>query len=163
MRDDIRLRNAALDELPLLGDLCLRSKAVWGYDAAFLDACRRELAITPEQLSRTHIQVAELGGDAIGVGQVAVEGEVAELVKLFVDPYRLGIGCGRLLFDWAVSVARAAGAVRLIIDSDPDAVPFYVRMGAQPAGLVPSGSIRGRMLPRLEIALAPRGDLSRRG
>lgn len=163
MRDDIRLRDARSDELDLLGALSLRSKAVWGYDAAFLEACRRELEITPEQLGRTQIRVAESAGTAIGVCQVIVAGEVAELARLFVAPERIGQGCGRLLFDWAVAAARGAGALRMIIDSDPGAVPFYVRMGARAVGTVASGSIQGRMIPRLEIALGAGCDLSRRG
>jgi hypothetical protein len=32
--DEIHLRAPRIDELALLSDLCLRSKAVWGYDAA---------------------------------------------------------------------------------------------------------------------------------
>ena len=33
--------------------------------------------------------------------------------------------------------------------ADPDAAPFYVHMGAEPAGEAESGSIPGRLLPRL--------------
>ena len=36
-----------------------------------------------------------------------------------------------------------------MIEADPDAAPFYRRMGAQDVGLAPSGSIPGRMLPKL--------------
>lgn len=41
------------------------------------------------------------------------------------------------------------GADELIIEADPDAAPFYKRMGAEDAGLVQSGSITGRLLPKL--------------
>lgn len=159
---DVLLRDARSDELAALSDLCLRSKAVWGYDAAFLEACRRELAIMPDQLARSHFQVAECDGAVVGVGEVAIDGETAELVRLFIAPEQLGQGFGRRLLDWAVAVARAAGAARMTIDADPGAVPFYTRMGACPVGLVPSGSMPGRMLPRLEIALMAGCDISRR-
>jgi len=33
-----------IDELPGLSDLCFRSKAVWGYDKEFMEACRGELS-----------------------------------------------------------------------------------------------------------------------
>jgi GNAT superfamily N-acetyltransferase len=157
---EILMREARIDELQVLGDLCLRSKAVWGYDAGFLEACRRELALTSEELDRTVVCVAEREGRPIGLAQVAVEGAIADLVKLFVEPDELGRGCGRLLFQWVVATAREAGASRMTIDSDPGAVPFYVRMGARPAGFVPSGSIPGRSLPRLEVALCPICDIS---
>lgn len=162
-RPGIRLREARIDELPRLSDLCLRSKAVWGYDAEFLAACREELTITPEHLARTHVRILEREGTVIGIAQVAIEGRTAELAKLFVDPGHLGQGYGRVLLEWAVATAQGAGAVRMTIDSDPGAVPFYMRMAARPAGLVPSGSIPGRLLPRLEIALEPGCDLSGSG
>lgn len=157
---EIRLRDARLEELRALSDLCVRSKAVWGYDPAFMEACRRELMLTADQLDRTLVRVAERGGRLIGLCQVAVEGKDAELVKLFVEPDALGYGCGRTLFHWAVEAARAAGAGRMTIDADPGAVPFYIRMGARSAGVAPSGSIPGRMLPRLEVALCPICDIS---
>ena len=42
----LALRPARPEEAPALTELCLRSKAVWGYDAAFMQACRRELTMT---------------------------------------------------------------------------------------------------------------------
>jgi len=36
-----------------------------------------------------------------------------------------------------------------MLDADPDAEPFYLHHGARRIGEVPSGSIPGRMLPRL--------------
>ena len=149
---EIRLRAPRIDELVALSDLCLRSKAVWGYDAAFLEACRRELTLTPEEFRRTAACVAEREGRRVGFCQVAIDGPDADLVKLFVEPDEIKGGCGRVLFDWAVGIARDAGARRMTIDADPGAVPFYERMGAKSVGLVPSGSIPGRLLPRLEVA-----------
>lgn len=160
---EILLREARIEELEELSALCLRSKAVWGYDAAFMAACRRELMLTAAEFRATAICVAERDGQPIGVAQVAVAGEEADLVKLFVEPDRLGRGCGRKLMAWAMTTAHAAGATRMTIDADPGAVPFYVRMGARSAGIVPSGSIPGRFLPRLEIALGSGCDLSGSG
>ena len=57
------------------------------------------------------------------------------------------------LFHWATSEATAMGADRMVIEAEPDAAPFYRRMGAKDCGLVPSGSIPGRMLPKLLRAL----------
>jgi hypothetical protein len=38
----LTIRAPRADELSRLSDLCFRSKAVWGYDAAFTEACRDE-------------------------------------------------------------------------------------------------------------------------
>jgi GNAT superfamily N-acetyltransferase len=143
------LRAPTIEELPALSALCLRSKAVWGYDNDFMEAFRGELTIGPCDLRSTLIVVAEENGEIVGVAQIKVVGSEADLLKLFVEPTTLRGGVGRTLFVWATDQATSNGADRLVIDADPDAVPFYTRMGAEHFGLAPSGSIPGRMLPRL--------------
>ena len=44
-------------------------------------------------------------------------------------------------------------AAELRIEADPEAVPFYQRMGAKITGSAPSGSIPGRRLPLLRYTL----------
>ena len=152
----LTIRAPRIEELPGLSDICLRSKAVWGYSAEFLAACRGELSFDPSDLRLTPIAVAEQDEKLLGVAQVKfVQGE-ADLAKLFVQPGCLRSGVGRALLHWAMEVATEQGAVRLTIDSDPGAADFYRRMGARDAGQSPSGSIPGRMLPRLVIDLGVR-------
>jgi GNAT superfamily N-acetyltransferase len=143
------IRSPRIDELSGLCDLCLRSKAVWGYDKEFMEACRSELSIGPQDLESTHVAVAEEDHRILGVAQVRIGAENADLLKLFVEPELLRKGTGRVLFAWATEISRRMGAHQLIIEADPDAAPFYRRMGARDAGTAPSVSIPGRMLPRL--------------
>jgi GNAT superfamily N-acetyltransferase len=150
----LKIRTPTLDELPDLSDLCLRSKAVWGYDAAFMEACRAELSLHPQDLQLTKIGVAEQNGQPVGVAQVRIVDDEADLLKLFVEPGALRRGIGRALLAWAANVSTKMGASRLVIDVDPDAAPFYRIMGASDVGEAPSGSIPGRTLPRLMIDLA---------
>ncbi|MFO1111334.1 MAG: GNAT family N-acetyltransferase [Bradyrhizobium sp.] len=147
------IRVPEIEELPALSELCLRSKAVWGYDVAFMAACRAELTFDPGDLMSSRIAVAARGTDILGVAQVRSIGTDADLQKLFVEPAALRSGVGSILFDWAIDAARAMDASRMIIEADPDAAPFYRRLGARDAGLAPSGSIAGRMLPKLVVQL----------
>lgn len=149
----MHLRAPCPDETELLTDLCLRSKAVWGYDADFMQACRAELTIRPADLARDIFRVALIDDAIVGVAQIAVTGDDAELAKLFVAPGTIGTGVGKTLFGWAAGEARARGAMWLWIEADPDAAAFYRRMGATDAGTVPSGSIPERFLPRLRFDL----------
>ena len=143
------MRTPTVDQLPALSALCVRSKAVWGYDNDFMEACRRELSFDPLELRSTSIVVVEEHGRIVGVAQIKVVGKVADLLKLFVEPIALRGGVGRALFVWACGRAESLGADELVIEADPDAVPFYRRMGAEDCGFVPSGSIVGRLLPKL--------------
>ena len=70
-----------------------------------------------------------------------------------VEPGVIGRGVGRRLFEHAVATARELGFKRFTIDSDPDAEPFYLAMGAVRIGTTPSGSIPGRTLPLLAVTI----------
>ena len=149
----LTIRPATIEELSGLSDLCFRSKAAWGYDKAFMEACRRELSFEPRDLDLTPIAVAERDGKPVGVAQVKVINGEADLMKLFVEPSALRRGTGKALLVWATDVAKKLGASRLTIDADPDAAPFYRRMGAYDVGQAPSGSVPGRLLPKLAMNL----------
>jgi GNAT superfamily N-acetyltransferase len=149
----LTIRAPTIAELSSLSDLCFRSKAVWGYDREFMEACGRELSFEPRDLTLTPVAVAERNGKPIGVAQVKVFGGEADLVKLFVEPGALRSGVGKALLVWATDVAKKLGATQLTIDADPDAAPFYRRMGAYDVGEAPSGSVPGRMLPKLAMNL----------
>lgn len=122
---------------------------MWGYDNDFMEACRKELTIELSDLRSTSIAVAEENGKVVGVAQIKIVGSEADLLKLFVEPTILRGGVGRTLFVWATEMATSRGADRLMIEADPDAAAFYRRMGAEDYGFAPSGSIAGRMLPKL--------------
>ena len=52
------------------------------------------------------------------------------LDKLFVEPDRIGTGCGKRLWQHAVAKTRELGATVLTLASDPNAAAFYRAMGA---------------------------------
>ena len=150
----MHLRPAAPSEAEVLTDLCLRSKAVWGYDASFMAACRAELTLTERDFAHSGIEVAIEDGRIVGMAQLAVAGATAQIEKLFVEPALLRAGAGRRLFAWCVDAARRAGATELIVVADPGAADFYRRMGMTDNGTAPSGSIPGRVLPKLRMGLS---------
>ena len=53
---------------------------------------------------------------------------------MMIEPSAIGTGCGRLLWDHAVSTAQALGISVITLDADPNAEPFYRRMGAETVG-----------------------------
>ena len=147
------LRPAAASECEALTALCVRSKAMWGYDHDFMDKCQAELIVERPSVESGLLRVAERGEMVVGIVELSVTGDEAEVEKLFVDPASSSAGVGRLLMRWAVEAAEKAGAKKLVIDSDPNAAAFYRRIGAVDVGVVASASIPGRVLPRLVIDL----------
>lgn len=133
-----------------LTELCLRSKAVHGYDAEFMRKCRAELTVDTSPADRWFL-VADDGDRPVGFVEMSFHGGVAELDKLFIEPRLIGGGVGKALFARAVDAARARQTHVISIDADPGAAAFYEAQGATIVGEVASGSIPGRVLPRLEF------------
>jgi GNAT superfamily N-acetyltransferase len=148
----MRVRAAQACEAEALSALCRRSKAHWGYDAAFLRMSEDALTISRAMIESGDVLVAEdMDGALAGVASIApldTPGEF-DLVHFFVEPASFGAGAGRTLFAAAVELAKSRGARCLMILSDPNAEAFYARMGAVNIGDAPSDAIPGRLLPLL--------------
>lgn len=151
----VTVRQARPEEAAALSDIVFRSKQSNGYDDAFMEACRAELAITAKTLSERAYWVAEdnilLGCAALANGSDPQAGEVH---AFFIDPGAQRRGVGRALWHVLSRQAKANGWSRLTLDADPAAVPFYERLGFCIVGQSPSGSIPGRMIPLMAIDLS---------
>lgn len=150
------IRPALTGEAAALSALCFRSKAHWGYDAAFIELSRASLTVAPELIADGRVIVAEdSSGDILGMASIAPLPEAGDfdLLHLFVEPDVIRRGAGRALFYAAAALAKARGGQRLVIHSDPNAAEFYRSMGAADAGEAPSESVPGRMLPVLHYPL----------
>jgi GNAT superfamily N-acetyltransferase len=153
-RIDPVLRPARPEDAAALSALALRSKAHWGYDVAFLDACREELTLSTDDLVPRRTRVAEVAGEVVGFSTLEGDPPLGEVGMLFVDPAAIGRGVGGVLLRDLVTRARRGGFTRLHIDSDPHAEAFYLAHGAVRVGEIASGSVPGRVLPRLELNVA---------
>lgn len=135
----------------MLSELALAAKGFWGYDQAFIESCRAELSISPDDVARRRYVVADIGGLVVGFYNVDGEPPVGELANMWVRPSEIGTGLGRVMWLDAMAAAAAAGFEYLRIDADPNAEGFYRKMGAERIGETPSGSIPGRTLPLMRV------------
>ncbi|MFI6289846.1 GNAT family N-acetyltransferase [Streptomyces sp. NPDC051018] len=147
------IRDAQPHEADAITRLVLRSKAHWGYGPAFMEACRDQLTVSPDQITPRRIVVAE-DEDARLTGMASLEGEPPDgvLGLLFVEPERIRRGIGRTLYAHVTDRARTLGFRRLRIESDPHAEAFYRALGARPCGAGPGD------MPRLDVDIPPRAD-----
>ena len=147
------IRRARAFEAMALSDLAMRSKAHWGYDAAFMAACREELTLRPGELARSPVFVSAAGRRIAGFYRLDIAARDAEVGHFFVAPAHIGRGVGARLWAHLVGQARRRGVTRIAIASDPSADGFYVRMGATRVGSVASESVANRRLPLLAYNL----------
>ena len=141
----MNIRSARRGEEAALSELAVRSKGHWGHDEAFLARARIALTLHPGDVDRLIVRVAERDGSVVGFSAIDVAG--AELTHLFVEPAAIGTGVGSALLRDALA---RCGLASLLIESDPDAEPFYLHAGAVRIGsrVAPA---TGRELPLLRI------------
>ena len=148
------IRPARNEDAEALTLLAMTSKQSIGYDDTFMAACADELRVTPDLIEAQDYWVAEstrpCGFVCLKFNDRELTGEVA---ALFIHPDWQRRGIGRMLWDKVNGLARARNLSALYLDADPDAEPFYRNLGFSTVGRVPSGSISGRMLPRMQIDL----------
>ncbi|HXY71771.1 MAG TPA: GNAT family N-acetyltransferase [Actinomycetota bacterium] len=152
-RNPSRIRRAREDEAAAISDLALRSKAMWGYPPAFVEACRAALTLTEEEIRQTPVYVHDGDTGVDGFYGLAGRPPRATLEYLFVDPVATRRGIGTKLLRHAVAVACRLGFERIEVESDPNAEPFYERNGGVRIGEVESSVEAGRKLPLLLIDL----------
>jgi GNAT superfamily N-acetyltransferase len=155
----IRVRSARPEEADALTALCIRSKAHWGYDAEFMRQSATTLTVTAAMIEEGGVLVAEQQHDSL-LGVASVEATQTagkfELSLLFVEPFAIGTGVGRTLFEAAASLVEEQGGSTLSILADPFAAAFYQHLGAVKIGEAPSDAIPGRCLPLFDYAISRR-------
>ena len=146
------IRQARPEEAHLLTGLAMRSKAFWGYDDEFMEACRSVLTVTEDKIRRHQVWLAMEGPEIAGF-YTLIAGEIGILDDMFVKPAFIGTGTGKRLWDHMTALARRLGVREIGIDADPNAEGFYIRMGAVRVGDVESTAVPGRFLPKMKVTL----------
>ena len=152
----LSFRNATRSDAVSLSSLAMRAKASWGYPEQWLEEWRPQLTFSGSYIESNSVIVA-LASESI-VGVVALEdGTVPEIGHFWVAPEHQGSGVGRKLMNHALATAAARGWTALRIESDPHAVAFYQRFGAELVGEV-AAPVCGvdRVLPVLRLKVRAR-------
>lgn len=111
--------------------IALAAKRHWGYPERWIEIWTPLLTFTPADLERADFFVAQINDEIVGFYSLTTAGVRAELENLWVLPAFMGRGVGRGLFEHALARTRELGCSELEIESDPNAVGFYEKMGAQ--------------------------------
>lgn len=131
------IRRATASDAAGLTDLMYAASAYQGEYASILRGYR----ITPEQISRDLIFLAETSGQLLGFYSLML-GEEPELDLMFVADDAQGTGVGRQLIEHMRREARARGIRAVTIVSHPPSVGFYQRLGAVLTGIKPPAGDR---------------------
>lgn len=145
---------AAPNDAGQLTEIALAAKRHWGYQESWMRRWMAGLTITPDFITRNEVYVAAVGGEVVAFYGLIPSRPKAILEHLWVLPGFMGKGLGEGLFAHALSRCRELGIATLEIESDPNALGFYARMGARKVGeRVYELDGQTRALPILEIEL----------
>jgi GNAT superfamily N-acetyltransferase len=148
------IRLARVEESSLITTLGLRSKAHWGYSQEFMDACRHQFVLADEVILAGNVFVLEEGGIIQGYSTLEHHDEQTALLgDLFIEPSAIGKGYGAKLWQHIKAEAMKRGYTRLLVESDPNALAFYEKMGMKICGEKKSTLFEGRVLPLLDMNL----------
>ncbi|HVR96820.1 MAG TPA: GNAT family N-acetyltransferase [Thermoanaerobaculia bacterium] len=151
----MKIRRAAIEDSDELTQLAHESKSHWGYPERWIELWRDDLTLDPELIAGNEYYLAEDDGQVLGCFGLIPGDPFWVLEDFWVRPAAMGRGVGRALFEHARKVAAEAGATVVEIDADPNAEPFYLRMGARRVGEVRTevdGQPRIRPLLHLEVS-----------
>jgi putative acetyltransferase len=83
-----------------------------------------------------------------------LDAERAEFKRLYVRSRYRGLGCGRMLMEWVIGRARAAGCRELLADTMPQmetALAMYERVGFERTGPYGSNPTPGAVYLRMKL------------
>ncbi|WP_446902643.1 GNAT family N-acetyltransferase [Burkholderia sp. YIM B11467] len=135
-----------------LTKLAFLSKAHWGYPKEWLELWEADLTVRPEMIEDSIAFVAETEERIIGFWvRASMDSDEPTRGWLFVHPDHMGQGVARALWSELRKEAAARGIRSFVIEADPNAVPFYLALGAEKIGEKESTVIPGRLFPILRV------------
>ncbi|HEU0292127.1 MAG TPA: GNAT family N-acetyltransferase [Anaerolineales bacterium] len=150
----ISIRRAKPEEAALLSKIAIAAKSHWNYPEHWMELWIPQLTFGPTYFEEHESWVSELDQEPIGFYTLQDRAGKAWIENLWVLPTYMGKGIGNQLFQHAVGLARQHGYRILQLESDPNAVGFYEKMGMRKIG-ERRYELDGqpRILPLMEMAL----------
>ncbi len=149
--NDYKIRDAFESEGVSLSRLALRSKSIWGYDEAFIEACKPHIKVDEEYIKSWPVVVIEKNNEVLGFYSLKEISNEKRLDNLWIEPGYVRSGFGSVLFENAVKRAKELNWTYFRLAGEPGAIPFYEKMGAKLIGKVQSRLREDLFLPHMEI------------
>ncbi len=151
---NIKIRRVISTEAGVLSQIAFSAKAHWGYPQRWMEIWRPQLTFSLEYFNENESWAAEMDGQPVAFYTLQEKKGNAWIENLWVLPEYIGAGIGKQLFLHALSRTRQSGHLVLQLESDPNAVRFYEKMGMYKIG-ESSYPIEGqeRFLPVMEMTL----------
>ena len=126
---EINIRRVLPNEGDALSHIAFSAKAHWGYPHRWMETWKPQLTFSPKYFEENESWTAEIDGIPIAFYTLLEKKDRSWIENLWVLPDYMGMGIGKALFLHALSRSRQKGHLILQLESDPNAVVFYEKMG----------------------------------
>ena len=151
MTGELTYISALPEDSDLLTQTALRSKQSWGYSDDLMQLWAEDLAVSKIFIAENNVFKVFDGEQFIGFYGLKIAGETQiELEHLWLLPDKKQQGYGRQLFKHIREQVVQAGQNSFRLTADPNAKPFYDKMGGVIVGKFQS-KINGRFLDIYEF------------
>ncbi len=146
----MKFERATINDNEILSEITKKSKAFWGYSEEQILEWNDNLTISKNYIESNATFKLLDGNKVIGYYSYILEKTVAKLDNLFVLPEYIGKGLGKYLIDDFLTRMRNQKVKKIILDSDPNAEEFYLKIGFKKIGEFET-SIKNRFMPIMEM------------
>lgn len=147
------VKKASTKDNEILTEITKKSKAYWGYSEEQILAWNVSLTISKDFIENNYVFKLLKDNKIIGYyAYVDIECDNVKLDSLFILPEYIGKGFGRFLVTDFLNRMRNDKCERILVDSDPNAEAFYVKLGFTRIGEFET-SVPKRIMPILEMTL----------
>ncbi len=144
-----KIRPAATHEFGRLTEIAYKSEAYWGYDSDYMNNFKTYYSVSEEFINCNPTFVIEEDSNIVGFYGVFTKNNQTELEYFFILPQYIGQGYGKRMWNHLLKECYKADIKEFNIVTSPQAVEFYLKMGATPVREVESLLKKGRMIPQL--------------
>ncbi|SDT68668.1 Predicted N-acetyltransferase YhbS [Mucilaginibacter mallensis] len=149
----MKIERANINDNEILTEITKKSKAFWGYSEEQILKWNDDLTISKDYIESNNAFKLLNDNKVIGYySYIIKEKEIARLDNLFVLPEYIGKGFGKYLVNDFLKLMRNLKIKKIILDSEPNATEFYLRIGFEKIGEFET-SIKNRFMPIMEMKL----------
>lgn len=145
----INICRAKVGEASILTNIAINSEAYWGYDEEYMESFKNTYGVSENYISNYPTFLIEDNQIIVGFYSILMNVGETELEYFFINPNYIGKGYGKLLWNHVIENAKNLNIKQLEIVTSPEAIDFYIKMGAVKIGEVESLVKVGRKIPRL--------------
>jgi len=149
----MKIEKANINDNEILTEITKRSKAYWGYSEEQILKWNDNLTISKDYIENNYAFKLLSDNKIIGYySYIITEKKNVKLDNLFVLPEYIGQGFGKYLINDFLKRMRNEKFEKIILDSEPNAEEFYLKIGFKKIGEFET-SIKNRFMPIMEMNL----------